>query len=183
MEVMLRNELKEVSKGTSMHIRSQTLKQAVFFGDIGIVKTFFASVPTFSAEDNWYDWIRSVSMNGDLDILQFLVSRETNSKLLNLRTWNFGLKYAAEQGHSQIVEYFLEKGANNYGYALIRAVAGNQPTIIRILENKSTFTLREISDARKIANRNCYTEIDRYLEKILEKKMLLQHRESGTRTK
>lgn len=76
--------------------------------------------------------------------------------------WNLGLATAASKGNLKLVNYFLDRGANNFIWAFKRAVEKGQYEITILFGNK-IFDLRVVKDALNVANAYKYYNIVEYL--------------------
>lgn len=81
------------------------MESAILGDHLEIIEYFIAK-----GANKWIDSMMCAARNGNLYLVEFFANKDQYS----LVEWNNGMNYAIIGGHLQIIEYFIQRGANNW---------------------------------------------------------------------
>jgi len=80
----------------------------------------------------------SIKFNNE-KLLSYFLSKINNFEIvpIEIQIWNIGLRRSAKAGNEKLVDFFINKGANDWKGGLISANKGNHTNLITFFKNKN----------------------------------------------
>lgn len=107
-------------KGLKKAASNSDLKAIHFFGNKGA--------------SNWYEALERAARVGPSPVLDLLIQKGFDC----IVKWNHGMKGAARGGHTNLVNFFLAKGANDWQAGAAQAARGGHEMLVNMFRNKIT---------------------------------------------
>jgi len=105
-------------------------EKAVEYRNLGMVKFFVGKV---SDPSHWRSAIINAAEHGHLEVVKFLV--ENKPKGYYKHALDVAMSYAAKGGYKDLIDYFIQQGANHWLESLSQSIlAGNDDLIEFFLE-------------------------------------------------
>lgn len=105
------------------------LYKAVESGNMKIFQLAFSHYNDF---DSW-DLLRHAALGGNMDIIELIIDKKI---IKTPNYWNKGLDGAAEGGHLELVQFFIDKGAWDYNTGLIQGAFSGNIEIVQLMIDK-----------------------------------------------
>lgn len=158
-----------IDKGADMYMG---LEGASIGGHKQLVDFFVDRIfdPRYHIMNNQFGEIGNLILNFFNENQEFIkihkqISAEVLKKAGHVHIWNVGLIGASIGGHRDLIDFFIDKGAENFNSALIGSIAGKNLDIVKFLISKGANNLGEA--LQEAINEN-NDEIINYLSQLIE---------------